>query len=28
VMYLINSVGRNEEDKGQNEKSTKTLPPK
>jgi hypothetical protein len=28
VMYLIDSVGRNEEDKGQNEEPSKTLPPK
>src|SRR5437764_10486354 len=28
VMYLIDSVGRNEEHKGKNEESTKTLPPK
>src|SRR2546421_11072441 len=28
VMYLIDSSGRNEEDKGQNEDPSKTLPPK
>ena len=28
MMYLIDSVGRNEEDKGQNEEPSKTLPPK
>jgi AAA domain len=28
VMYLIDSIGRNEEDKGQNEEPSKTLPPK
>jgi len=28
VMYLIDSVGRNEEDKGQHEEPSKTLPPK
>ena len=28
AMYLIDSVGRNEEDKGQNEEPSKTLPPK